>query len=353
MFKKLKEKLQGFFKENEEYVKQSVKEPTKIEKKPEEEQIKEQILKQTIEKVQEAEKKQDGLFKGMKKKFGLIKINQKKLNEITEKLEVLLLENNVALEVSDEIKEKIKQEIQDKEISKREFSEKIREIIKQTIKEILVEPFDLIEKIKQYKNQNPDKPFIIVFFGINGSGKTTTIAKIAALLQKNNLSCTLAASDTFRAASIEQLEKHAKNLNLRTIKHDYGADPAAVAFDAIKHAQAHKLDVVLIDTAGRMHTKGDLLREMEKIVRVTKPNLKIFVGESITGNDATEQAKKFNESIEIDAIILSKADIDEKGGTALSVGQITNKPIIYLGTGQNYTDLEPFNKEKLIERLGL
>ncbi len=349
MFKKLKDKLKSFFKESEEYIEQSAEKPTKIKKKTEEQIIKEKIIEKTTERVKEEEEKQGGLFKGMKKKFGLIKINQKKLDEITEKLEILLLENNVALEVSDKIKEKIKEQLQDKQISKREFSEKIKEIIKNALAEILVEPFDLIEKIKQ----EPDKPFVIVFFGINGSGKTTTIAKISYLLQKNNLSCVLSASDTFRAASIEQLEKHANHLNLKVIKHDYGADPAAVAFDAIKYAKAHKIDAVLIDTAGRMHTKSNLLKEMEKIVKVANPNLKIFVGESITGNDATEQAKNFNNSIGIDAIILSKADVDEKGGTALSVSYITKKPIIYLGIGQNYEDIEPFKKEKLFEKLGL
>ena len=211
---------------------------------------------------------------------------------------------------------------------------------------MLIEPDDFLDAVKL------KQPFVIVFFGINGTGKTTTIAKIANLLLKNKISCVLAASDTFRAASIEQLQIHADKLKIKLIKHDYGADPAAVAFDAIKHAKAHKIDVVLIDTAGRMHTKENLLSEMEKICRVTKPDLKIFVAESIAGNDAIQQAKNFNETIGIDGAILTKADVDEKGGTAISISYIIKKPIFFLGTGQNYSDLKSFDKTEFIKELG-
>ena len=163
----------------------------------------------------------------------------------------------------------------------------------------------------------------------------------------------MAAADTFRAASIEQISEHAEKLKVPLIKQDYGSDPAAVGFDAIKYAKKNKINVVLIDTAGRMHTKTNLLNEMEKICRVTDPDLKIFVAESIAGNDAIEQAKTFNEIIGIDGSILSKADVDEKGGTIISVSHATHKPIFYLGTGQKYSDLDFFNKKKFIESLGL
>ena len=133
------------------------------------------------------------------------------------------------------------------------------------------------------------------------------------LLLDKDYSVVLAAADTFRAAAIDQLQEHADKLKVNMLKHDYGSDPAAVAFDAIQHAKKHKKKVVLIDTAGRMYTKANLMKEMEKIVKVSKPDLKIFVGESITGNDATEQAKMFNETAGIDGIILTKADVDEKG----------------------------------------
>ena len=208
---------------------------------------------------------------------------------------------------------------------------------------------DLIEEIKNKK----EKPYIIAFFGINGSGKTTSIAKLANMLKEEKISCVLAASDTFRAASIEQLQQHADKLGIKMIKHDYGSDPAAVAFDAIKHAKAKSIDVVLIDTAGRMHSNTNLIDEMKKIIRVAKPDLKIFVGESITGNDCVEQAKTFNEAVGIDGIILAKADIDEKGGAAVSVSYVTKKPILFLGTGQKYGDLQVFNSEVVMKSLGL
>jgi fused signal recognition particle receptor len=188
---------------------------------------------------------------------------------------------------------------------------------------------------------------------VNGSGKTTSIAKFAYLLKQQGLSSIMAAGDTWRAASIQQLEEHGKNLGIRVVKQDYGSDPAAIAFDAIAAAKAHKIDVVLVDTAGRQHSNKNLMEEMKKIIRVAKPNLKIFVAESITGNDAVEQGKQFNEAIGIDGIILTKSDVDEKGGAAISVTHVTGKPILYLGSGQGYKDMTPFAPDLLLERLGL
>jgi len=376
MFRFLKDKLGGFLKSLEEEAEEEAKEIEKDKKKEEKkEKQKERLKKESkkfieiltkvteeqIEKptekteiseeigLREGKLKRESLFKKIKGKIRTIKITEERFNELFENLEQLLLENNVALEVVDKIKDDLKQKLIDIEIKKNQLEEEIRRSLKETLEEILIEPFDLIEKIKSSEK----RPFVILFFGINGSGKTTTIAKIANLLKKNNLSSVLSASDTFRAASIEQLMKHGEALKTKIIHHTYGADPAAVAYDAIQYAKTHKIDVVLIDTAGRMHTKENLLREMEKITRVTKPDLKIFVGESITGNDATEQAKNFNQAVGIDAIILSKADVDEKGGAAISVGYVTGKPIIYLGIGQRYDDIEFFSKKKIIGNLGL
>ena len=175
----------------------------------------------------------------------------------------------------------------------------------------------------------------------------------ANLLKQNGKSVVMAAADTFRAAAIDQLQEHADKLKIKLVKHDYGSDAAAVAFDAIKHAEAKGVDVVLIDTAGRLHSNTNLVDEMKKIVKIANPDLKIFVGESITGNDCVEQATQFNEAIGIDGIILSKADIDEKGGAAISISFVTQKPILYLGTGQEYKDLKPFNAKELLASLGL
>jgi fused signal recognition particle receptor len=308
-----------------------------------------QIYEPDLEKIEEVVKKK-------KKQSFLSKISSSKrlitedfFEKYNEDLEMLLLENNVALEVVDKIISYLKTDLIGQTVSKKEIEEKINKALKEVIEEVLVEPFDIIKKIKEKK----EKPFVILFCGINGTGKTTSIAKMVHLLKKNKMNSIIAAGDTFRAASIEQLKKHGEKLETKVIAQDYGADPASVGFDAIKFAKKNLKDVVLIDTAGRMHTAKNLLQEMGKIKRVCNPDLTIFVGESITGNDSTEQVKAFNENIGIDAIILSKADIDEKGGTALSVGHTTNKPIIFLGTGQEYKDFEKFDKKKFIEKLGL
>jgi fused signal recognition particle receptor len=309
----------------------------------------EKELEQEIEKQSKKVEKK-GFFSKIKSKFSY-KITKEEFDKIFEDLEMLLLENNVALEVVEDIESKLSEKLIDKEINQEDLEEEIKSELKSALNEILIDPDDPLEIIKLKSKE--EGPFVILFFGINGTGKTTSIAKLTNLLKKNNLTVALAAADTFRAASIEQIQIHADKLKVPLIKHDYGVDPSAVGFDAIKYAKKHKIDVVLIDTAGRMHTKTNLLAEMEKIVRVTNPDLKIFVAESIAGNDATEQAKSFHEMIEIDGAILSKADIDDKGGTIISVSHTTHKPIFYLGTGQEYDDLKLFDKQKFIEDLGL
>lgn len=293
------------------------------------------------------------LFDRIKFKLTNVKISEEEFESYSEDLRMLLLENNVAFEVADKIISELKQKIVGKEILKKEIESQVRKSLKEIIIEILIEPFDVLDKIKR-KNENfPKEPFVILFAGINGSGKTTTIAKIANFLDKKDISCVLAAGDTFRAASIEQIKKHGEKLGIKVISQQYGSDPASVGFDAISYAKKNGIKCVLIDTAGRMHTAKNLLKEIEKISKVCKPDLKLFIGESITGNDAVEQAKGFNESIGIDGIVLTKADVDEKGGTALSVGYVTKKPILFLGVGQLYDDIEPFNKKKFVEKLGL
>lgn len=301
----------------------------------------------SAEEKKEIEPEKKSLFSRLKSTFSF-KISENEFNDIFEDLEFLLLENNVALEVVEEIRTKLSEKLIGKEIKRDKLEEEIKNELKNSLNEIIIEPDNPLDIIKTSR-----KPFVILFFGINGSGKTTSIAKIAYFLKKAGFKVVVAAGDTFRAASIEQLSEHANKLNIPLIKHDYGSDPSAVGFDAIKYAKIHNYDVVLIDTAGRMHTKTNLIEEMKKIERVTKPDLKILVAECIAGNDATEQAKTFHEAINIDGSILSKADIDEKGGTIISVSYATNKPIFYLGTGQKYEDIQLFNKEKFIESLGL
>ncbi len=257
-----------------------------------------------------------------------------------------LLENNVALEVIDKIKEDMKLDLVDTPISRRSIEEQIKSSLKNSISSLFEKNFDIIDKMKK-------KPYVICFVGINGSGKTTNMAKIANYLQKNGKTCLFSASDTYRAASIEQLQHHADKLGIKMIKHTYGSDPAAVAFDAVAYAKKHNIDAVLIDTSGRLHSNENLMAELKKIIRVSNPDLTVFVGEAITGNDAVEQAKTFNEEIGLDGIILSKQDIDEKGGTAISIGYITKLPILFIGCGQGMDDLEAFNKDKILKQLGL
>jgi len=264
-----------------------------------------------------------------KKKLGLFQkaLTEEKFEELFSELQIILLQHNVAYEAVEAIETHLKKSL----IGESTKEVNIIKELKTAIENLLINPPNFLEEIKNSKS----KPFVILFAGINGSGKTTTIA------------------DTFRAAAIQQLEEHGKNLKIPVIKKDYGSDPAAVGFDGVKYAQKNKIDVVLIDTAGRMQNKDSLMKEIEKISRVTKPDMKIFLGESTTGNDATLQAKAFNDSIGLTGIILSKADVDESGGTAISVAHVSKVPILFLGTGQKYEDLEIFDKEKLIEKLGL
>ena len=308
-----------------------------------------QEIEKPDEKIQPSEENA-GFFKSIKEKIITTRINESQFDKLFENMEMALMENNVALEVIEKIKNDLKKELVERPIKRTRVGEAIQQTLRISIEDLFkISSLDMIEEIKNKK----EKPYVIAFFGINGSGKTTSIAKIANMLKGKKISCVLAASDTFRAASIEQLSHHAGKIGVNLIKHNYGSDPAAVAFDAIKHAKAKNIDAVLIDTAGRMHSNSNLIDEMKKIIRVSKPDLKIFVGESITGNDCVEQAKTFNEAVGIDGIILAKADIDEKGGAAISVSYVTKKPILYLGIGQNYSDIEVFNKEKIMKNIGL
>jgi len=343
--KKLKKKKESSEKEH-------VEMPTKfnvgLEKyEPDLEKLKE--IEQEIEAEHEKLPEKKSFFKKIKVKFYSTEISKQDFEKYSEELEMLLVENNVALEVAEKIIKDLEKKIVGREISKNELEEEIKNSLKEIIKLVLIEPFNLTERIKRKK----EKPYVILFCGINGSGKTTTIAKLANKLKKHGFSCVIAAGDTFRAASIEQIKKHGEKLGIKVIANEYGSDPASIGFDAISYAKKHLIDCVLIDTAGRMHTAKNLLKEIEKISKVCNPDTKLFVGESITGNDSIEQIKGFDSAIGIDGIILSKADVDEKGGTALSVGYTTGKPILYLGTGQEYNDLEEFNKNKILEKIGL
>ncbi|MHB8120253.1 MAG: signal recognition particle-docking protein FtsY [Methanothrix sp.] len=275
-------------------------------------------------------------------------LEEKDLVEPMWALEMALMESDVALPVAEEIIREVKSDLVGK---KRKIGADTGAIAEQSLRNALLtilsrNYLDFDEYIK-----TKEKPIKILFVGVNGTGKTTSIAKVARYLMNQSYSVVLAAGDTFRAGAIEQLEVHGNSLGIKVVKHKTGGDPAAVIFDAIEYAKAHNKDVVLADTAGRLHTNINLMDQMRKIVRVTKPDLLIFVDEAIAGNDAVERARLFNESVPIDGSILTKTDADAKGGSAISIAYITGKPVLFLGVGQTYPDLVKFEPGWLVDRL--
>ena len=301
-----------------------------------------------IEKVEKGEKK--GFFVKLKEKIATKKIDEARFNELFWELELALLENNVAVEVIDKIKEDLRKNLVDKPINRGEVDGIIEKSLKESIFELLdIGKIDVVNLVRE----KGEKPFVIVFFGVNGVGKTTTIAKLSKLFLDNNFRVVLGAADTFRKGSIEQLDEWGKRLGVKVIKQQYGADSASVCFDTVAFAKSHNLDVVILDTAGGQHSNKNLMDELNKINKVVRPDFKIFVAESIVGNDAVEQSKIFNEKVGIDGIILTKTDVDEKGGAIVSIGYASRKPILYLGCGQNLGDLKMYSKEEIIRKIGL
>jgi len=289
-------------------------------------------------------------LKGLVSKVTTTEFKAENLQPLLSEFKISLVENDVAFPVAEQICNEMEKRLDGVQVKRLEDRKKI---VEKNLQEVLLEimrtnnKIDLLEAVEEKRKKC--EPFIIVFVGINGTGKTTTIAKVAHFLTKKGYSVVLACSDTYRAGSIEQLEEHAKRLGMHTIRHKYGADPAAVAYDTISHAKAHGISVVLIDTAGRIQTNRNLMNELAKIKRIVNPDLTILTVDSLTGNDAVMQAEEFHKSVNIDATILTKVDADVKGGSALSVTYVTKKPILFIGTGQKYDDLEAFSPERFVQ----
>jgi len=268
-------------------------------------------------------------------------LGERELENILWDFQVSLMEADVALEIAEDIVDDLRESFmknKSRDVVKERFKEKLEEILNKAKPER-----GLLELISE-----GDKPYVILFLGVNGTGKTTTIAKVAHYLSREGLDVVIAAGDTFRAGAIEQIEEHARRLGVKLVKHDVGADSAAVAYDAIKHAEARGKDIVLIDTAGRMQTNRNLMDELRKIARVSKPDMKVFVGDALSGNDVVDQATTFDREIGVDSIILAKMDA-AKGGCAISLAYVLEKPILFLGTGQKYEDLMEFDPQLLID----
>jgi fused signal recognition particle receptor len=279
-------------------------------------------------------------------------LSDKEISQILDDFLLVLVENDVAYSVGKQICENLKTEL--REIQVKRFgnsAESAKSVLRDVLVALLRGSGDskFFETLNQCKAEH--RPTVILFVGVNGTGKTSTIAKIGHLLLADGFSVIVAAADTYRTGSIEQIEEHARRIGIRTIKHDYGGDAAAVAFDAVNFAKAHAINVILIDTAGRMQTNRNLLEEMKKIARVAKPDLTVLVVDALTGNDAVEQGRIFSEAVPIDGIILTKLDADAKGGSAISMASIIGKPIFFASVGQNYEDLVPFNPDQMIARI--
>jgi len=290
-------------------------------------------------------------FSKAAKSFSEKELKEKDIEDVLHELEISLLESDVAMEVIDDIKSDLKTKLVGSTVNKKE----IEDFVKKSLIESISGMFDeagMVDMLSNIKSKTDlEDPCIILFVGINGTGKTTTIAKIANLLQKNKISVVVAAADTFRAGAIEQLREHINRLNLKLIAQNYGSDPAAVAHDAVLYAKSHKVDCVLIESAGRMQTNKNLMEQIAKISKVVSPDMKIFVGDSLAGNDTVSQAREFYKHTTFDGAILTKSDADARGGAALSIVSVTKKPVMYVGTGQGYDDLELFSKEAFLERV--
>jgi len=289
---------------------------------------------------------------GLVQKISQREFSDKDIDKVLDEFLLVLAQNDVAYDVAKKICDSLREKLEATQV--RRFSnptEPAKEVLHEVLLDVLKgsggEPlFRVLEEAKAQQ-----KAAIILFVGVNGTGKTSTVAKVAFMLQRKGYSVVIAAADTYRTGSIEQIEEHARRIAVRTIKHDYGADSAAVAFDAANYANAHGTNAVLIDTAGRMQTNKNLLEEMKKIARVANPNLTILVVDSLTGNDAVEQGKSFAEAVKIDGVILTKLDADAKGGSAISMATVIGKPILFATVGQNYEDIISFEPEAMVEKI--
>jgi len=274
-------------------------------------------------------------------------VSEKDLDDALSELELTLLESDVALPATDAIISSVEKNLVGRH---RKIGESVDHLVVHALKaallDVLGQGFDLKAYIAKH-----ERPVKILFTGVNGTGKTTTVAKIGSWLRKEGFTVVIGAGDTYRAGAIEQIAVHAERIGIRVIQHQEGADPSAVLFDTVEYAKAHKIDVVLADTAGRFHNKANLMSQLEKIKRVMKPDLVVYVDEAVAGNDAVTRAFEFDRTVGADAVVLTKADMDSRGGAAISIAHTIGKPLMFLGVGQAYDDIMPFEPATVVEEL--
>ncbi len=342
--KRISEAIKGFAKHEEKNVEEEVKENKENEKEKEDAKESDQESKLKVEL---------GIGTKIKSKiFSSVSLSDNEINEFVDTLEKSLMESDVSYETAEHISKLMIDELKSRRFDSGNIEKELFDSTRKVLLELLSEKkgIDLLQYAKEQKAKGM-RPLKILFLGPNGTGKTTTIAKIAYMLKNNGITAVMAASDTFRAAAIEQTEFHANKLGVPVIKSTYGADPASIAFDAIAYAKAHGIDTVLIDSAGRQETNKNLIKEIEKMARVAKPDLIIYVGESISGNAIARQINEFSKVVKIDGIILTKLDCDAKGGGAVSISHLTGIPLLYFGTGEGYDALVRYDPEFVVSSI--
>jgi fused signal recognition particle receptor len=274
------------------------------------------------------------------------------LDTLLEELEWVLLESDISSDAVTAIIDALRNTLVGARLRKgADLSKVLEASLKRALQNLLTAGYWDFDASVQAFVEKGDLPVVIMMVGVNGTGKTTTAAKIAHRLQSRGLSVIAAAGDTFRAGAIQQLESHCENLGIRCISSQRGGDAAAVVRDAIDSAKAKNIDVVLVDTAGRMQNKTNLMKELNKVRRIANPHLTLFVGDALAGNDAVDQARMFQEIMKFDGAVLTKMDTDAKGGAGLSIAFATGRPIVFAGIGQGYDDLLQFEPTWLLNQL--
>ncbi|CAM0871174.1 unnamed protein product [Alopecurus aequalis] len=312
----------------------------------------------------EAGQKKKGWFTSMFKSIAGNNVLEKAdLQPALKALKDRLMTKNVAEEIAEKLCESVAASLEGKKLgSFTRISSTVQTAMEEALTRILTprRSIDILRDVQAAKERG--KPYVVVFVGVNGVGKSTNLAKVAYWLLQHNLSVMMAACDTFRSGAVEQLRTHARRLQIPIFEKGYEKDPAVVAKEAIQEATKNKSDVVLVDTAGRMQDNEPLMRALSKLINLNKPDLVLFVGEALVGNDAVDQLNKFNQKLAdlstvptarlIDGILLTKFDtIDDKVGAALSMVYISGSPVMFVGCGQSYTDLKKLNVKSIVKTL--